>query len=368
MSVAVSNAIDARLLKRLPAVKDSPEFQLDLHLQTGDGICLVLGPSGSGKTLLLNCLGGFTRPDEGRIAVNDMLHFDAAAGVFLPPERRRGGYIFQDHALFPHMTVKENLKFAVPQSGARTTRRHRHRQIGELLETFGLENLGGRKPAQLSGGQKQRAALARILASEPQFLLLDEPARGLDAALREDFYGLLRSLRERWRIPTVLVSHDAAEGFEVADAVCLIESGRLIQAGPIAEVLACPASTAAANLLGAHVVLPAVIRSLDPGENKSRLLVSGQELEGPYFKGHLNGDTGFLCVRKSGVRVTTPSSSATHRQLTFQPQRTHLFPGGVRVFIDDGASLLLTTSEYALADEGRITFEFSPTAMTFLER
>ena len=210
----VLNAIDARIIKRLPAVKDSPGFQLNLHLQTGDGICLVLGPSGSGKTLLLNCLGGFTRPDEGRITVNDTLYFDAAANVFLPPERRRCGYIFQDHALFPHdrKGESENSPLCGPMPTAAVAI-----STGKSANCSKASAWSSWAVSRTTGAAFRRSKAASSLAQSlppnlDSYCSTSPIPRGLDSALRKDFYSLLRSLRERWRIPTVLVSHDAARG------------------------------------------------------------------------------------------------------------------------------------------------------------
>ena len=132
--------VDARLVKRLPATRESAAFELDVHLKADSGVTVLFGPSGSGKTLTLNCLAGFVRPDAGRIVVNDELYFDAATHVNRSPQYRRCGYIFQDHALFPHMNVRDNLLFAAPGNG---------RRVSELLEAFELTSLAARKPAQL---------------------------------------------------------------------------------------------------------------------------------------------------------------------------------------------------------------------------
>ncbi len=362
------SVIDARLKKYLPAVKDTPAFRLDVHFRAEEGICLILGPSGAGKTLLLNCLGGFLRPDEGRITVHDELHFDAATGIHLPPEQRRCGYIFQDHALFPHMTVRQNVRFAA-SSAKQASRRNQHKRVNELLEAFDVGDLAERKPAQLSGGQKQRAALARILASEPRLLLLDEPSRGLDARLRENFYELLRSVRERLRIPILLVSHDAEEGFAAADSICVLEGGEILQAGLSETVLERPARVEVAQLLGIYSVAPAIIRSLDPGANSSRLQVLGQEIEGPYFKGQLNGDSGFLCVRRAEIRAIAARMARNQQQITLPVLRTHPAPGGVRIFFSDTFSAVLPSSEYrSLADDGQVTLEIPPSAMSFTSK
>lgn len=358
------HSVDAQIVKHLPAVRDSPAFDLRLHLKAPAGISVVLGPSGSGKTLLLNCLGGFVRPDEGRILVQDELYFDAATNVHVSPHRRRCGYIFQDHALFPHMTVRENLRFAssLPPAGAK--RLNRHRRINELLETFDLTELSDRRPAQLSGGQKQRAALARILITDPRMLLLDEPSRGLDSLLRQSFWDLLRSIRTRLAVPILLVSHDLDETFELADFVIALHAGKLLQAGDRDELLQRPANLEFARLLGVYNIAPVEILALDPVSNLSRLRLLNQELLGPYFPGHLIGDSGYLCIRRSEVRIEPLCREAAKDQLTLRIESKHSSVAGIRLVLEGGFSILIDEAENAAyAADQHVTIRVPATAM-----
>lgn len=339
-------SIDARIVKRLPAIRNTAAFELNVHLKAGPGITVLFGPSGAGKTLILNCLGGFTRPDEGRILANDELYFDASTGVHVPPRERRCGYIFQDHALFPHMTIRDNLRFAASSIRGRTGRLNRHRRIHELLEAFELAELAGRKPAQLSGGQKQRAAIARILVNEPKMLLLDEPARGLDIHLRESFYQLLRRTRDELKIPILLVTHDLEECFAVAENVCLIEGGVFIQSGSRDEVFRKPASTDIARSLGFYNILPAEIQALDPGRDTSRLLVLNCSVQAPYLPGHLIVDHGYICVRESEIRVATPSK-APQNQISLRLIGSEPSPSGIRLHCEHNVSVTVSESIFA---------------------
>ena len=323
--------VDARMVKRL-----SVAFELNVDLKSDAAVTVLLGPSGAGKTLALSCLGGFAKPDEGRILIDDQLYFDAATGVHLSPQKRRCGYIFQDHALFPHMTVMENLRF-----GAKQTRLNKRRQITDLLEAFELGELADRKPAQLSGGQKQRAALARTLVSEPRLLLLDEPTRGLDLRLRQAFYAVLKTTRERLQAPIVLVTHDLDECLQVADYVFLMEAGRFTQCGPREQLFACPANLDVARSLGIYNLLPAMIISLDPGRNTSRLEVLGEKIEGPYFKGHLIGDHGYLCIRQTETRV-----SAKNGQITLAVQSVSPSMRGVRIGFEYNVAAEMSETEF----------------------
>ncbi len=366
--MALPKSIEARLIKRFPAGRDSEPFELNVHFFAGPDVTVLSGPSGAGKTLLLNCLAGFARPDEGRILVNDELLFDAATRIHISPQRRRCGYIFQDHALFPHMTVRDNLLFAA--SAARSGKGaglHRRRRVQELLDAFELGDLAARKPAHLSGGQKQRAALARILVSEPRLLLLDEPTRGLDIRLRRAFYEVLRETHRRLAIPVVLVTHDLDEALELADAVYLIDRGRVLQSGPKELVFARPATLDIARSLGIYNLLPATISSLDPGRHTSRLTVLDQEIEGPYLPGHLIGDSGFVCVRQSETRVRVPLTRTSANQLLLKLLGSSASSRGVRLLFEHGVTAVVSESEFEqLRGEDRLAVEIPPSAVYFV--
>lgn len=363
------NGIDAKLLKRLPAGSGSQAFELNLHLQAQAGITVLFGPSGAGKSLTLNCIAGFARPDHGRILVSDRIYFDAAAGVHLTPQQRECGYIFQDHALFPNMTVRENLRFAASAAKKRTSGLTRRRRVNDLLAAFELGELSGRKPGQLSGGQKQRAALARILATEPRVLLLDEPTRGLDVRLRSSFYTLLRATRDRLQAPILLVTHDLDECFELADYVCLIDRGSFLQTGPRDAVLNKPASAEIARSLGIYNVAPAEIQLLDPGRNASRLRVLGFEIEGPYFPGHLLGDHGFFCMREAEITVSQQQSTRTQNHIVLGVLAATLSPRGIRIQFEHEFSALVSEAGYEqLRGQQKLALQFPATAVHFVAK
>jgi molybdate transport system ATP-binding protein len=360
--------IDARLIKRFAAAPGSPPFELNIHLQAASGVTALLGTSGAGKTLTLNCLAGFVRPDEGRILVMDELFCDVARKVHLAPERRRCGYIFQEEALFPHMTLSENLRFAVDAARARS-KVLRRRYAQELLEGFELAELGGRRPHELSGGQRQRAVIARALAAEPRLLLLDEPARGLDYRLRQSFYEILRRAKERLAAPIVMVTHDAEECFELADFVYLMDAGRCLQSGPLEHVFNRPASLDLARSLGLFSLLPCQIVTLDPGRNVSRLRALEQELEGPYLPAHLKGDRGWLCVRRSELRIVAPNDRSARNILRMRPQRVGKSTRGVRIEFADQFAVELGQSEYAEWRGSReLTVLVPPGTISFLSK
>ncbi|MGH9723062.1 MAG: ABC transporter ATP-binding protein [Bryobacteraceae bacterium] len=296
--------IQARIAKRFAGGKESSGFALDVEFEAVRGVTVLFGPSGAGKTLILDSIAGFVRPDSGRILLDDEILFDGSARVSLRPQRRRCGYVFQNYALFPHMTLRDNLSFAVEH----LPRLERHRRVTEMIERFRLAHAAGRKPHEVSGGEKQRCSIARALIGTPKLLLLDEPARGLDAPLRADLYEVLRQVRQQFDVPVLLVTHDLDECFEVGDVMMVIEAGRIVQTGTPLEVTHRPASVGVARLLGASNLLEAEITALDPGRNTSRLRLADFELNAHYLPGHLLGDHVWLWAPASELRARPGSS------------------------------------------------------------
>jgi molybdate transport system ATP-binding protein len=199
-------------------------------LQVEEGEFLALfGRSGAGKTTLLRCLAGLAAPDAGHIRVSGESWLDSQRNINLPPQRRRVGFVFQDYALFPNMSVRGNLEFAQPPRADK-------RRVAELVEMMDLGELQQRKPATLSGGQQQRVALARALASEPRLLLLDEPLSALDQQTRARLQDEILRLQRHFGLTTLLVSHDVGEVYKLSNRVAIIENGRVLRCGPPAEV------------------------------------------------------------------------------------------------------------------------------------
>lgn len=216
---------------------------LDLEVRQGEFLAL-LGGSGSGKSTLLRLVAGFETPDAGRIEIagRDM------AG--LPPRNRPCAMMFQSYALFPHLSVAENVGYGLRRAGT-----HSEARVRELLALVGMEALAARRPAQLSGGQQQRVALARALARQPPLLLLDEPLAALDAGLRTQTGAELRGLQRTTGTTFVMVTHDQTEALGLADRIAILEAGRVAQIGPPREVYARPASRFVAEFLGAANII-----------------------------------------------------------------------------------------------------------------
>jgi molybdate transport system ATP-binding protein len=332
--------IESRIHKRYPAAHDSAAFRLDVEFAAGPGITVLFGPSGAGKSLVLDCIAGFAEPDAGRILIDDAIVFDSGARVSLPPQQRRCGYVFQNYALFPHMTLRENLMFAA----AGLPKLERTRKCVEMLGRFRLTDAAGRKPQEVSGGQKQRCSIARALIAAPRVLLLDEPAQGLDAPLRADFHEVLRDVRSEYDTPVILVTHSIEESLTVGDRMIVLHEGRLVQQGTPAEVCGHPSNLAIADLLGAFNIFSVEIISLDPSRNTGVLRLGEYDLQSEYYKGHLKGDRVQLLAAPRQLRARPRVGRLEANQIPTQLHRvvdmgTHLrleFERGYKVEIDRG--------------------------------
>jgi molybdate transport system ATP-binding protein len=356
--------MQVRIARRFPPQPDSAAFSLEIEFQARAGVTALFGASGAGKTVTLDCIAGFTRPDEGRILLDDQILFDAVSHVNLRPQQRNCGYVFQNYALFPHMTLRQNLAFAAE----RRPRLERHRRVTEMLERFHLADVSGRRPHEVSGGQKQRCSIARALIGSPRLLLLDEPARGLDALLRAELYSLLRQIRTDFQIPVLLVTHDLEECFELAEEMLIIRDGRIVQSGPPRKILEQPASVEVARLLGIANLFEAEITALDPGRNTSRLRFQDREITGTYYPGHLLGDRVWLCARAEELRVARHNGSRP--ELNQLPAKLLLVsekPQSVRLEFSGDISVELPRQEFERQKDNKDwLIEFPPGSLKVL--
>jgi ABC-type sulfate/molybdate transport systems ATPase subunit len=225
-----------------------PGFDLDVAFQSASGgITALFGPSGAGKTLTLRHVSGLERARSGRIALGDRVLFDVEAGIHVPPRERRIGLVFQEYALFPHLSVRGNVAYGLHDrsTGDRESR------VAEVLRLVGLAGYGDRSPRSLSGGERQRVALARALAPEPELLLLDEPFAALDFRVRAGLREALRDIQGRTGVPMVLVTHGLEDVRALSDTLVLIDRGRVVASGETGQILGAPPSREAALLVGA---------------------------------------------------------------------------------------------------------------------
>ncbi|NLI93824.1 MAG: ATP-binding cassette domain-containing protein [Peptococcaceae bacterium] len=198
-------------------------FDVEADIEVSNEILVLVGPSGSGKTTILRCLAGLKKPSRGTIRINNRIVYSGQDRINLPSRERKVGYVFQEYALFPHMTVKKNVMYGL----SRETRKSKPHMVEEFLDMMGIHHLHDRYPRQISGGEKQRVALARALVTEPEIMLLDEPLSALDQEIRSELQQELKKIQRQWKIPFVLVTHDMNEAEILGDQIIKINQGKL---------------------------------------------------------------------------------------------------------------------------------------------
>jgi molybdate transport system ATP-binding protein len=322
-------------------------LDVSLAVDPGDTLALV-GPSGAGKTSVLRAVAGLLRPDAGRVTCGDATWLDTRAGVNVPPERRGCGYLFQEYALFPHLSAWRNVAYGLPRAGRRG-------RAVELLERFGLGELAEARVDRLSGGERQRVALARALAREPRVLLLDEPLSALDSRTRgaasRELAGLLRAAA----VPALLVTHDFGEAALLGDRVAVLDAGRIVQEGSARSLAAAPASAFVADLTGAVVLLGDAL----PGGGGLTLV----RLDGGGEVASTDPGSGRVAVSvhpwEIALAVPSPEGghdsggSAQNRLLGTVVSVTHV-GNRVRVGVEAGQPLVAEVTEPAVRDLGLV--------------
>jgi molybdate transport system ATP-binding protein len=253
------------------------DFVLRPRFSAADELVVLLGPSGAGKSLTLKAIAGLLKPDRGRIELPDGAAFDSEQGIDLPPQARNAGYVVQDLALFPHLSVAENIGFGLYG----WSREQQRQRVAELVELLGLEGLESRLPGAISGGQQQRVALGRALAARPSLLLLDEPFSALDAPIRNALRREVTRLRRQLALTAVFVTHDLQEAYALADRIALYDAGSVLQYGTRDEVFRQPVSARAAQLLDARNIIEGRVVAKTE---------SFTELETPWFRARAQPD------------------------------------------------------------------------------
>ncbi len=270
-----SAAVDAPELSVRVQKRLQKDFTLDLAIALPPGITILFGPSGAGKTTLLDCIAGLVEPDEGRIATRDKILFDGALKINFPPQRRRVGYVFQDLALFPHLSAQRNVEYGLSHLGGE----ERRRRSDAILESFRIAHLRSRRPGQISGGERQRVALARALVIDPAVLLLDEPLAALDAATKSKIVDDLRTWNQVHHIPIVYVTHSREEVFALGEQVIVLENGRPIARGTPHEVMSAPRLETVAQLAGFENIFDAKVTAAHEDRGTMVCQLSGSQVE-----------------------------------------------------------------------------------------
>ena len=234
--------------------RDLGSFTLETSFEAENGITCLLGASGCGKSFTLKCIAGIEKPDKGHIELDGVVLFDSEKHINLPPQRRQVGYLFQNYALFPNMTVRQNILCGLNRE---KNRAEKERRLREMLKLMQLEGLEERKPAQLSGGQQQRVALARILVSDPRMLMLDEPFSALDAHLRDSLKIELRDMLQNYGKEVLMVTHSRDEAYNMSKRIAVMDKGKLLCIKDTKDLFADPGNTPAAILTGCKNIAPA---------------------------------------------------------------------------------------------------------------
>lgn len=278
------------------------DFVLDLSFEVTAGITIIFGPSGAGKTTLLDCIAGLATLDSGKITIGDRVLCDRARGTSLPVQHRKVGYVFQDLALFPHLTVEKNIEYGL--SGVNQS--ERQKKSDAILDSFRIAHLRDRKPAEISGGERQRVALARALVTDPCVLLLDEPLAALDAATKSKIIDDLRAWNAAHGIPILYITHNREEVFALGDRVLVLENGRIIADGTPHGVMAAPRRESLAQLVGFENIFHAVVAAVheDRGTMTCRLANSTVELETPLVRADV-GTTLLVGIRAGDLLLAT---------------------------------------------------------------
>ena len=315
-------------------------FSVDADLQIPldqAGVTVLFGPSGSGKTTLLRLLAGLERPDEGVLRFRDQTWFDSSRGLSLAPQQRRAGFLFQDYALFPHLTVERNIAFAAQHPG----------KAAEWLGRFSLSHLAARLPRTISGGEQQRVALARALAAEPALLLLDEPLSALDAATRTRLRRELRRTLVEGGVPSIIVTHDRIEALALGDWIAVLIDGRIRQAGPVADVFRHPADVRVAESVGIENVIPGEVVGRESG-------LATIQVGAAHLQSVDTGETGpvFACIRAEEIALSpgAPSTSSARNRLAGRIESVLLEGAVARVEVDCGFPLVALVTAQSAGD------------------
>jgi molybdate transport system ATP-binding protein len=297
---ALHNQLAVQLSKHFSGA--GRDFTLDLSFTITTGITIVFGPSGAGKTTLLDCIAGLTAPDSGIVTIGDWVLFDLARGMNLPVQSRKMGYVFQDLALFPHLTVGKNVEYGL----AGVNGSERQKRADAILESFHIAHLRDRKPREISGGERQRVALARALVTDPCVLLLDEPLAALDATTKSKIIDDLRAWNAAHGIPILYITHNREEVFALGDRVLVLENGRIVADGTPHGVMAAPRRESLAQLIGFENIFHAAVVAAheDRGTMTCRIADSNVELETPLVRAE-TGSTLLVGIRAGDILLAT---------------------------------------------------------------
>jgi len=301
---------------------------IDFEVPAGEMVTL-LGPSGCGKTTTLRCIAGLEKPDGGRITIGDRPVVNVAANIFVPPHQRNLGMVFQSYAIWPHMTVFENVAYAL--EGKRMARAERRRLAMEALATVKLADLADRPAPRLSGGQQQRVAIARAMVGKPQVLLFDEPLSNLDAKLRVEMRSELRRIQRQIGLSSVYVTHDQAEALAVSDWIVVMKDGRIVECGRPLDMYRYPKHVFTAQFLGTTNLIAGIVESVDEVAGRLKVATAlGPIIGADPTRKVAAGDKVRVSIRPEDLYETT-GGDASQRVNVFEGTLTFAIFAGVAV-------------------------------------
>jgi molybdate transport system ATP-binding protein len=323
--MASDKRLSVRITHRL-----SNSFALEAAFEASAGFTMILGPSGGGKTTLLNCIAGFVRPDSGRLSLGARTLFDSDERINMPVAERRLGYVFQNLALFPHLTVAQNVQYGIVKLPAE----ERHARMMAMLESFRIAHLTARKPGEISGGERQRVALARSLVTNPAALLLDEPLTALDNSTKSKILDDLRAWNAAHEIPILYVTHSPEEAFALGKRVVVLEDGRILAQGMPQYVLTTPRHETIAQVVGFENVFDATVKSIaeTQGTMQCQLDETPTQLEVPL--GHAEpGARVRIAIRAGDIIIASDQPHNLSARNSFQGRVLSIRREGVRVLV-----------------------------------
>jgi molybdate transport system ATP-binding protein len=315
-----------------------------IHIEPGSTVTILFGPSGAGKTTVLRCIAGLERLTAGRVVFKNQVWSDAGGGTHVPPQHRSIGYLFQDYALFPHLTACDNIAFGIQ----RLPEQERKRRIALSAASLQVEDLMDRWPAELSGGQQQRVALARALVREPQLLLLDEPLSALDGPTRDHVRGELGRTLRRLSIPAILVTHDWVDALSLGDQLVVMSKGEVLQTGEPQDVFAKPTHPEVASAVGIETVATGRVKErrgdvvvLSVG-NAELFAIDPQDGYSDYF----------VCIRGENITLETGHAGQSSARNHMKGAVTAITPSGslLKVSVDIGFEAVALVTRQAVMD------------------
>ncbi len=329
MASGVSDTSDARLSVRITH-RSSNSFALEAAFEASTGFTMLLGPSGGGKTTLLNCIAGFVRPDTGQIALGPRVLFDSDERIDMPVAERQLGYVFQNLALFPHLTVAQNVQYGIVKIPAE----ERRARMMTMLESFRIAHLIARKPGEISGGERQRVALARSLVSNPAAILLDEPLSALDNATKSKILDDLRAWNAAHGIPILYVTHSPEEAFALGERVVVLEGGRILAQGMPQYVLTTPRHETIAQVVGFENVFDSTVKSIAEAQGTMLCQLDGSATQLEVPLGHAApGSRVRIAIRAGDIIIASEHPHNLSARNSFQGIVLSIRREGVRVVV-----------------------------------